>query len=216
MAGRVLVTGATGNTGRPLVEMLRGRGVQVRVMVRTEAAARWFAGTPVEALVADFDDPDSVSAAVAGVDSAYLVTPSSVRAQGQQERFAELAARAGVRHLVKLSQLGADESSPVGSCATTQPSSGGSVNSNWGSLSCDPTCTSRACFCFRTIREQGQFFAPIADARVSAVGCPRHCRGRHDSSHQPRTRGRHLPGDGSCRCDARRDRRGNRRRAAVR
>lgn len=38
MSGTVLVTGATGNTGRPLVELLSRRGVSVRVMVRSAAA----------------------------------------------------------------------------------------------------------------------------------------------------------------------------------
>lgn len=37
MNGTVLVTGATGNTGRPLVELLRQRGVPVRVMMRSAA-----------------------------------------------------------------------------------------------------------------------------------------------------------------------------------
>ncbi len=35
--GLVLVTGATGNTGRALIEALTGRGVPVRAMVRREA-----------------------------------------------------------------------------------------------------------------------------------------------------------------------------------
>ena len=41
------------------------------------------------------------------------MTPSSPDAEAQQIRFAELAAAAGVRHVVKLSQFAADEASPV-------------------------------------------------------------------------------------------------------
>jgi len=63
--------------------------------------------------VADFDNEDAAAAALAGVGRAYLVTPSSERAQAQQEGFVDLAAKAGVQHLVKLSQLAADETSPV-------------------------------------------------------------------------------------------------------
>ena len=109
----VLVTGATGNTGRPLIKLLRQRNVQVRALVRSPAGRQQFAWTPVETVVADFDDQDAVAAALAGVTRAYLVTPSSERAQAQQERFVELAAKAGVQHLVKLSQLAADELSQV-------------------------------------------------------------------------------------------------------
>ena len=82
-------------------------------MVRSAAGRDQLAGLAVEVIVADLDDPEAVSAALAGVPGAYLVTPSSERAQNQQERFVELAAKAGVQHLVKLSQLAADEGSPV-------------------------------------------------------------------------------------------------------
>jgi uncharacterized protein YbjT (DUF2867 family) len=62
----VLVTRATGNTGRPLVEMLSNRGVAVRAMVRSEAGREQLAGLAAEVVVADFDDPDAVSVALAG------------------------------------------------------------------------------------------------------------------------------------------------------
>jgi uncharacterized protein YbjT (DUF2867 family) len=65
----VLVTGATGNTGGPLVELLLRKGVPVRAMVRSEAAAARFAGTPV---VADFDDPAAVAAALADHAAAFM------------------------------------------------------------------------------------------------------------------------------------------------
>jgi len=91
----VLVTGATGNTGRPLVELLRECGVRVRAMVRSRSARDQLNARGIDAVVADFDDPHAVSAALAGVGSAYLVTSSSQNAQAQQEQFVELAARRG-------------------------------------------------------------------------------------------------------------------------
>ena len=108
----VLVTGATGNTGRAVVDALIGRGAPVRAMVRTEAdRSRLPEG--VAAVAADFDDSASMAVALEGAGRAYLVTPSSERAEAQQRRFAELAVEAGVGHLVVLSQLAADEHSPV-------------------------------------------------------------------------------------------------------
>jgi uncharacterized protein YbjT (DUF2867 family) len=59
-------------------------------------------------VVADFDDPNSHAAALAGADRAYLVTPSSEKSKEQQFRSAETAADSGVRHLVVLSQFAAD------------------------------------------------------------------------------------------------------------
>ena len=112
MTNTVLVTGATGNTGRPLVEELLRRGASVRAMVRpsTEPSRLPDGGELVEA---DLDDATAVAAALKGVDRAYLVTRSSERAEAQQLRFVELAAEAGVAHLVKLSQYAATADSPV-------------------------------------------------------------------------------------------------------
>jgi len=166
----VLVTGATGNTGGPLIKLLGERDVPVRAMVRSQADRERFAGTPVEVVVADFDDQDGVAAALTGVARAYLVTPSSERAQAQQERFVELAANAGVRQLVKLSQLAADEASPVRFLRYHA-----AVERRIRELGIEFTFLRPNLF-FQgllamsgPIREQSRFFAPIGDARISAV-----------------------------------------------
>ena len=106
----VLVTGATGNTGRPLVEELLARDAVVRAMVRSADAQ--VPGDP-EKVVADFDDPGSLRSALEGVRRAYLVTPSSERAERQQLDFVDAARAAGVERLVVLSQLGSVADSPV-------------------------------------------------------------------------------------------------------
>jgi uncharacterized protein YbjT (DUF2867 family) len=97
--GPVLVTGATGTTGSALIQALSERGVQVRAMVRRAEDAGRVGANLESAVVADFDDPDSLIAAVHGVARAYLVTPSSEAAEAQQTRFAEIAANAGVEQL---------------------------------------------------------------------------------------------------------------------
>ncbi|MHA6622526.1 SDR family oxidoreductase [Pseudonocardia sp. DLS-67] len=166
----VLVTGATGNTGSALVERLLGRGVSVRAMVRTPAAAARFDDSAAIPVIADFDDPRAVAAALAGVDRAYLVTPSSERAEAQQLRFAEIAAAAGVRHLVKLSQFAAAASSPVRflryHAAVEQHIRG--LGTGWTFLR--PNLYLQGLLAMAApIRAEGRFFAPIGDARVSAV-----------------------------------------------
>jgi uncharacterized protein YbjT (DUF2867 family) len=166
----VLVTGATGNTGSTLVERLLRSGVSVRAMVRTPAAAARFDDSAVASVVADFDDPPAVAAALAGVDRAYLVTPSSERAEAQQMRFAELTAAAGVRHLVKLSQFAAAPDSPVRflryHAAVEQHIRG--LGIGWTFLR--PNLYLQGLLAMAgPIRAEGRFFAPIGDARVSAV-----------------------------------------------
>jgi uncharacterized protein YbjT (DUF2867 family) len=165
----VLVTGATGNTGRAVVDALVRRDVPVRAMVRTEAD-RGKLPDGVQAVIADFDDPASMAAALAGVGRAYLVTPSSERAEEQQRRFADLAAKNGTRHLVVLSQLSADEHSPVRflryHAVVEQHVRGLGIPYTF----LRPNLFFQGLLAFaRPIAAEGRFYAPIGDARVSAV-----------------------------------------------
>jgi uncharacterized protein YbjT (DUF2867 family) len=109
----MLVTGATGNTGSALLHQLETRGARVRAMVRGRPGQARPRDTSATIVVGNFDDPRSLQAELEGVTRAYLVTPSTAEAEARQLRFAELAAAAGVTHLVKLSQFAADEASPV-------------------------------------------------------------------------------------------------------
>ena len=165
----ILVTGATGNTGRAIVDALARRGAPVRAMVRAEAdRAKLPAGVP--AVVADFDDLASIAAALEGADRAYLVTPSSERAEEQQRRFADLAAKAGLRHLVVLSQLASDEHSPVRFLRYHA-----AVEQHVRDLGIPytflrPNLFFQGLLAFAgTISSQGQFYAPIGDATISAI-----------------------------------------------
>jgi len=168
-ASTVLVTGATGNTGRAVVDALTRRGTPVRAMIRAESQ-RSRLPADVPAVIADFDDPASLAAAMAGAGRAYLVTPSTERAQDQQCRFADLAAQAGLDHLVVLSQLAADEHSPVRFLRYHA-----AVERHVRDLGIPytflrPNLFFQGLLAFaQLISAEGRFFAPIGDATVSAV-----------------------------------------------
>ena len=109
----ILVTGATGSNGTELVKRLAAHNVPVRAMVRDRAKAGAITGPSVEVVEANFDAPETLRAALEGVERAFLLTPSSERAEEQQTAFIQAAGQSGVRHVVKLSQLHADANSPV-------------------------------------------------------------------------------------------------------
>ena len=166
----VLVTGATGNTGSALLGLLAERGVATRAMVRREGDADRLHSTPASVAVADFDDSAALAAALDGVTRAYLVTPSSAAAEGHQIRFAELAADAGVSHLVKLSQLGAAEDSPVRFLRYHAAVERRIRALGLAYTFLRPNLYFQGLLNFRgPISSEGRFFAPIGDARVSAV-----------------------------------------------
>ena len=168
-ADTILVTGATGNTGRALVDALARRGAPVRAMIRAEAdRGKLPAGVP--AVVADFDDPASIAGALEGAGRAYLVTPSSERAEEQQRRFADLAVKAGLGHLVVLSQLAADEHSPVRFLRYHAAVEQHVRDLGIGYTFLRPNLYFQGLLAFAgTIAAEGRFYAPIGAATVSAV-----------------------------------------------
>jgi uncharacterized protein YbjT (DUF2867 family) len=166
----ILVTGATGNTGSALLQELEARGSRVRAMVRSHKDGGRLAGTAAATVVANFDDPASLAAALEGVTRAYLVTPSSPQAEAQQVRFAEQAVGAGVKHLVKLSQFAADEASPVRFLRYHAAVERRIRELGVGFTFLRPNLYFQGLLAFQSmIATEGHFVAPIGDARVSAV-----------------------------------------------
>lgn len=71
----ILVTGATGKTGRGIAAALRRRGEPVRVMARSENVLEMEADG-VEAVQADILDEASVRAALAGARAVVVIGPT--------------------------------------------------------------------------------------------------------------------------------------------
>ena len=112
----VLVTGATGFVGARLVSVLVEDGHRVRAMTRRPEA---YDG-PGTAVAGDVADPDSLGAALTGVDVAYYLIHSlgsddfEKRDAAAARAFGAAAADAGVRQIIYLGGLGGegDELSP--------------------------------------------------------------------------------------------------------
>jgi NAD(P)H dehydrogenase (quinone) len=105
---RVLVTGATGFTGRAAADTALKLGLQVRALVRTaDARATALRARGVEVAVGDLSNIDSVRAALEGVRAAYFVYPISPGIIDATAYFAQAAKEAGVGAIVNMSQISA-------------------------------------------------------------------------------------------------------------
>ena len=67
----ILVTGATGRIGSSVVDHLAGAGASIRALTRSPETARFPAG--VEAVRGDLTDIDALRAALAGIDTLFLL-----------------------------------------------------------------------------------------------------------------------------------------------
>src|SRR3954463_15036344 len=111
----ILITGATGTVGREVIGELQRMGAgRVRALVRDPARASFIREAGFETVEGDFDKPETLDAALEGVERALLLTPPSPHTVAQQGAFIEAARRASVRRVVKLSALGADATAPEG------------------------------------------------------------------------------------------------------
>jgi NAD(P)H dehydrogenase (quinone) len=120
MKRKVLITGATGDTGRPAVKESIALGLTVRAMVhgrddRSVALEKLGA----EVVVGDLHNIDSIRAAMEGTDAAYLVYPVQAGLIDATVNFAQAAKEAGVSAVVNLSQRSADRHSKSNSCKET-------------------------------------------------------------------------------------------------
>lgn len=106
MANKILVTGASGNIGTPLVNELQALGADFAVL-RSKAAS----DADVETRVADFGDVAALTKAFAGVDTLFLLFPLVENKVELAKNAAAAAKAAGVKHIVRSSGAGADSSS---------------------------------------------------------------------------------------------------------
>src|SRR5215208_6950129 len=113
LVGMILVTGATGTIGSEVFRRLAAAGERPRALVRDPQIARARLGNAVEHVVGDLDRPETLEAALAGVDRVFLLTRQTSRQPQQERNVIDAAARSGLRQLVKLSVFRADERSPL-------------------------------------------------------------------------------------------------------
>ncbi|PUB29791.1 uncharacterized protein YbjT (DUF2867 family) [Promicromonospora sp. AC04] len=100
----IVVTGATGNIGRPLVAELARRGHEVTAVSRAGTAP--LDDPRVRGVRADLADPESLRDAVAGASAMLLLVPGA-GGHLDGERIVGTAADAGVRRVVLVSSQAA-------------------------------------------------------------------------------------------------------------
>src|SRR6266850_2930082 len=109
----ILVTGATGLNGSEIVRRLSARGIPSRALVRSLEKAQALASLPqVEVVEGDMARPESLSAALRGVERAMLISSSDRAMLDVQSTFIDEARKAGLKHVVKLSGIIPELDSP--------------------------------------------------------------------------------------------------------
>ncbi len=106
----ILLTGANGTVSTATIAALQGSGHRVIGLVREAAKGK---ALGVELRVGDLDLPRSLERAFDGVDTAFLLSPFGPMAPYQQSNALWAAKQAGVRHIVRMSAVGAAHDAPT-------------------------------------------------------------------------------------------------------
>jgi uncharacterized protein YbjT (DUF2867 family) len=120
MSKKVLITGATGDTGRASVREAISLGLNVRAMVRKfDERSNALAVQGAEVVIGDLFDVNSIRAALEGVEAAYFVYPVAPGLIAASVNFALAAKEAGTKSVINLSQRSQNRDSTSPSCRDT-------------------------------------------------------------------------------------------------
>ena len=113
MKRKALVTGAAGKTARAALQNLVERGFHIRALVRKmDERAEQLADLGAEIVTGDMLSLADMTAACAGMDSAYFCYPTSDRILEASTIFAQAAAKNGLGFVCNMSQIIARPDAP--------------------------------------------------------------------------------------------------------
>ena len=170
MSNTILITGATGQVGSHVVRQLSTEGKQFRALVRSQEKAAAMDAPGAEAVIGDFSQPETLDAALIGVEKLFLLSvgfPNQVELQGN---VVEAAQRAGVRHIVKLSALGTSPDAPTSLGRWHAQTEEQIRESGIAYTFLHPhSFMQNVMMSIGSIKAQGAIYAPIRDGKFSAV-----------------------------------------------
>jgi uncharacterized protein YbjT (DUF2867 family) len=160
-----LVLGATGKVGRELVKELHTPNTQVRLGVRKQPL-----DVTYDTVQFDFDVPATYAKAFDGVDKLFLLTPFVENQVDLTKRVLDAATKAGVKHVVRVSAMGAGpESIRLGRDHYEAEQLIEQSGIAFTHLRPNAFMQNFIQMFAHTIKSHNQFYLPLGDAKVSYI-----------------------------------------------
>ncbi|WP_211275835.1 SDR family oxidoreductase [Sphingomonas mucosissima] len=107
------MSGATGGIGSELCRLLDEAGAPFRALCRKQQQLESFRHKGMDAVLGDFDHPDTLHSAMQGCETMFLITPPTPEQVRQETAAIDAAKRAGIGRIVKISASDSNVRSPV-------------------------------------------------------------------------------------------------------
>lgn len=170
MSSKILVTGATGTIGSFVCEQLKEVNADFIALVRSEEKARPLNEKGIKTVIGDFSDIASLEKALEGIDKVFLLSVTSPESPKLQGNLVKIAKEKGIKHIVKVSALGASLDSKFGIGRYHAMTEKDIRESGVAYTFLQPhSFMQNLIFDSGTIKEQSAIYAPMADGKIGMV-----------------------------------------------
>jgi uncharacterized protein YbjT (DUF2867 family) len=170
-AGKILITGATGNVGSAVLDNLGTTDVGLRALAHDESKARSLRDRGVEAIVGDFLEPETLSPALEGVGTVLLVTPIHPEQVTQASNVIKAAKESGNDlRIVRLSVHQAFHQAPARNSRQHAEIEDELASSGLPYTLLRPTTfMQNTLMAARTVASEGRIYQPFKDGRLGMI-----------------------------------------------
>ena len=166
----ICVTGASGTVGREVVKQLQALNALFRAAVSSPSSAEALRARGVDAAICEYHQPDTVRAALQGCDTLFLLGANMIEQTALETGVVEAAKAAGVRHIVKLSVMGApDEAYSLAHVHRPVEKAIEASGLGWTFLRPNSYMQNIVTFMKPTIQSDSMFYSASGGARISHV-----------------------------------------------
>jgi uncharacterized protein YbjT (DUF2867 family) len=170
----ILVTGASGNIGSEVVKQLLSDAPEVSIKAAVHSSQnvkKVKYDDRVKVIQIDYKEPETVREALNGVDKLFLLTPDVPNAADLASNVVIEAKKAGIRHIMKQSVMGANLEADVGTMRLHRQAEKVIEQSGipFTFLRPNEFMQNFVNFHSPSIRENNAFYVPLEDAKVSLV-----------------------------------------------
>jgi uncharacterized protein YbjT (DUF2867 family) len=177
MVDTILVTGATGTVGSEVIKQLvpsatSNFNIKAAVHSQEESRKRVAEEMRVKPVQMDYNKPDTIEEAFKDVDRLFLLTPFQSNMVELSSNLVNAAKKTGVvKHIVKLSVMGADAEPGITGGRLHRQAENIIEESGISFTFLRPNFFMQNFINFfsQTIKEQGAFYVPAGDGKVSFV-----------------------------------------------